>query len=223
MKVDDGGPRQSATDLAYATVKHRVLYGRYPGGELITEGEVSATVGVSRTPVREAFLRLQAEGLLRLYPKRGALVVPVSVRDVEDVLEARLLVETFTADKLLASGVMPSLDATLAAMISAQEELLRGADLEAFAGADRAFHQALVTAAGNEIVTGLYQGLRDRQLRLSLMHVRNSPERLRLAVAEHRAIARALRERDPAAAREAVRVHLSHTGEALRRSPWSVS
>jgi DNA-binding GntR family transcriptional regulator len=51
------------------------------------------------------------------------------------------------------------------------------------------------------------------------MHARNSPERLRLAVAEHRAIARALRDRDLTAAREAVRVHLSRTGEALRRSP----
>jgi DNA-binding GntR family transcriptional regulator len=219
VKVNGVETRQSATDLAYAAVKHRVLYGEYPGGELITEGEVSAAVGVSRTPVREAFLRLQAEGLLRLYPKRGALVVPVSVRDLEDVMEARLLVETFAVDKLLGPETMSSLDATLFAMISAQEGLLENADLESFAGADRAFHEALVTAAGNEIVAGLYEGLRDRQLRLSLMHARNSPERLRLAVAEHRAIARALRDRDLTAAREAVRVHLSRTGEALRRSP----
>jgi DNA-binding GntR family transcriptional regulator len=143
----------------------------------------------------------------------------VSVRDVEDLFEARLLVETFTVDKLLGSGAMSALDAVLSSMISAQEELLDGADLEAFAGADRDFHEALVTGAGNEIVTKLYAGLRDRQLRLALAHVGNSPERLRLAVAEHRALARALRDRDPAAAREAVRVHLSHTGEALRRSP----
>ena len=59
-------------------VKQQILGGGYPGGALISEGEVSAAVGVSRTPVREAFLRLEVEGLLRLYPKRGALVTPVT-------------------------------------------------------------------------------------------------------------------------------------------------
>jgi len=67
----------SATERVYGHTKSRVLDGTFPGGSLITEGEISEAVGVSRTPVREAFLRLQAEGLLRLYPKRGALVVPV--------------------------------------------------------------------------------------------------------------------------------------------------
>src|SRR5215210_9105741 len=84
-----------AKDRAYAWVKEQILEGIYPGGELLSEGEVARRLEMSRTPVREAFLLLEAEGLLRLYPKRGALVVPVSAAEVTDVMETRELVESF--------------------------------------------------------------------------------------------------------------------------------
>ena len=81
----DAQPQDSAADRAYAFVKDRIITGAYAGGTLISEGEVSAAVRISRTPVREAFLRLAAEGLLRLYPKRGALVVPVCGRSANSL------------------------------------------------------------------------------------------------------------------------------------------
>src|ERR1700723_3191799 len=99
-----GGRRSAAKDRALDYVKTRVLTGAFPGGELISEGEVAAALGMSRTPVREAFLRLEAEGLLRLYPKRGALVVPVSPEEVRAVMEARLVLEQFAAEKLIRRG-----------------------------------------------------------------------------------------------------------------------
>src|ERR1700731_1416330 len=88
-----GGGRGAAKDRAHDYVKRQVLTGAFPGGELISEGEVAAALGMSRTPVREAFLRLEAEGLLRLYPQRGALVVPVSSEEAPGGLEARGVVE----------------------------------------------------------------------------------------------------------------------------------
>jgi DNA-binding GntR family transcriptional regulator len=91
----------SATDEAYAFAKKRILDGRFAGGELISEGDVAAGVGLSRTPVREAFLRLEGEGLLRLYPKRGALVVPVSAAEMRHVMETRLLVERYAIERSL--------------------------------------------------------------------------------------------------------------------------
>jgi DNA-binding GntR family transcriptional regulator len=77
MAATARGRTESATDRAYAYTKARVLDSTFAGGELLTEGEVAEALRMSRTPVREAFLRLEGEGLLRLYPKRGALVVPV--------------------------------------------------------------------------------------------------------------------------------------------------
>src|SRR5918912_405073 len=95
---------ETATDRAYRHVKDAILSRAYPGGRLLTEGEIASAVGVSRTPVREALLRLEGEGLLSLYPKRGALVLPVSAQEVHDVLEARELVEIHAAALLFDSG-----------------------------------------------------------------------------------------------------------------------
>src|SRR5918992_2792030 len=106
------------TERAYAYTKQRVLDATYAGGELLSEGEVAAALGVSRTPVREAFLRLESEGLLRLYPKRGALVVPVSAQEVEAVMETRALVERFAIEKAIARGA--DLEAEMRAAIARQ-------------------------------------------------------------------------------------------------------
>ena len=100
----NGGGRGAAKDRAHDYVKRQVLTGAFPGGELISEGEVAAALGMSRTPVREAFLRLEAEGLLRLYPQRGALVVPVSSEEARAVIEARLVLEQFAARKVIGRG-----------------------------------------------------------------------------------------------------------------------
>ncbi len=94
-------PREAspAADRVYAHVKQGVLERTYEGGTLLTEGELAEAVGVSRTPVREALLRLEAEGLIKLYPKKGALVLPVSAQEIADVVETRLLVEEHAARK----------------------------------------------------------------------------------------------------------------------------
>src|ERR671922_479283 len=113
----------SATERAYGHTKARVLDGTYPGGALITEGEVSEAVGVSRTPVREAFLRLQAEGFLRLYPKKGALIVPVSAREIDDVMETRGMIERFAVEKVIVSGAHRQVGARLRDALGRQRKL----------------------------------------------------------------------------------------------------
>jgi DNA-binding GntR family transcriptional regulator len=95
---------RSAAQRAYDYVKERLLDGRFPGGTLLSENELAQRLGVSRTPVRQAFVQLEAEQLLELYPKRGALVVPVSVGEVDAVMETRMLVERFALDKVLGTG-----------------------------------------------------------------------------------------------------------------------
>src|ERR671922_2199479 len=151
----------SATERAYGHTKARVLDGTYPGGSLITEGEISEAVGVSRTPVREAFLRLQAEGLLRLYPKRGALVVPVSPGEINDVMETRGMIERFAVEKVIASGGHKEVGTRLREALGQQRRLRKSP--ESFNEADREFHGLLVAATGNQVITDLYAALRDRQ------------------------------------------------------------
>ncbi|HWB34756.1 MAG TPA: GntR family transcriptional regulator, partial [Rugosimonospora sp.] len=107
----------------YQHLKRDILEQYHAGGALLTEGEIAEATGVSRTPVRAALLRLEAEGLVALYPKRGALVLPVSAQEVEDVIEARRLVETHAATRAwvrraaLADMLVPLLEAMRSAHV----------------------------------------------------------------------------------------------------------
>src|SRR3954466_3146051 len=128
----------SAAARVYAYVKERLLDGTFAGGALLSENELSQQLGLSRTPVRQAFVQLEAEGLLELYPKRGALVVPVAASEIEDVFEARLLVEEHCARRAANAGAR--LVADLEPLIAEQEAAVaEGA--AGFAEADRRFHR----------------------------------------------------------------------------------
>jgi DNA-binding GntR family transcriptional regulator len=207
----------TAKDRALDYVKTRVLTGALPGGELISEGEIAAALGMSRTPVREAFLRLEAEGLLRLYPQRGALVVPVSPEEVRAVMEARLVLERFAAGKLVARG--PAARAAVFERLSGELARQRAAssapDLPAFLDAERAFHGVLIDKAENPILAGFYASLRDRQMRMIGESAIRDQDRIATILDEHRGIAEAVRDGDREGAREAVTVHLASTARAL--------
>jgi DNA-binding GntR family transcriptional regulator len=205
----------SAADRAYVHTKERILDGRFAQGELIGEGEVSDAVGVSRTPVREAFLRLEAEGLLRLFPKRGALVVPISAADVEDVMETRLLIERFAARRVIELEL--DLGERLAAAIAAQEDRAAAEDTVAFVDADREFHRVFVAATGNAIVLQVHDGLRDQQHRMGLAAISGEGRMARI-IDEHRAIVAAVEAGDPERAEALIERHLEETLRLLRRS-----
>ena len=78
-----------AVDKAYQTVRERIVRGVYPASSRITEQEVAAVAGVSRTPVREALRKLHAEGLLEFVPHQGAIVTEWTSEDRDDVFELR--------------------------------------------------------------------------------------------------------------------------------------
>ena len=206
----------TAKDRAYVFTKGRVLDSTFAGGDLITEGEVADALGMSRTPVREAFLRLEGEGLLRLYPKRGALVVPVSIGEVDAVMETRMLVERFALDKVLGSGAAPAVADALEIAIAAQEEYAASGDTDGFVAVDREFHTTFVTAADNPIITGLYDSLRDRQQRMIITSLLRDTKRIESILVEHRQITGAIRAGDLARADAVLVAHLRGTLDLVR-------
>jgi DNA-binding GntR family transcriptional regulator len=206
----------TAKDRAYEFTKGRVLDSTFAGGDLITEGEVADALGMSRTPVRGAFLRLEGEGLLRLYPKRGALVVPVSIGEIEAVSETRMLVERFALDKVLSIGAAPAIADALEIAIAAQEEYAASGDADGFVAVDREFHTTFVTAAGNPIITGLYDSLRDRQRRMIITSLLRDTKRIESILVEHRQITGAIRAGDLARADAVLVAHLRGTLDLVR-------
>ncbi|MCV6974397.1 GntR family transcriptional regulator [Mycobacterium bourgelatii] len=209
--------RGTAKDRALHYVKSQVLTGAFPGGELISEGDVAAALGMSRTPVREAFLRLEAEGLLRLYPQRGALVVPVSPEEVRAVIEARLILEQFAAAKVVRHGpaAAEAVYQRMSEALHRQQEAAEVVNWQKFLEADRQFHAVTLEEAGNPLLCDFYSSLRDRQMRMIRESAGRDPHRTTTIMDEHREIAEALRDCDLERALGAVRTHLASTVRAL--------
>lgn len=195
-----------AADRVYTHIKQAVLDRRYGGGTLLTEGELAEAVGVSRTPVREALLKLEVEGLIKLYPKKGALVLAVSAQEIADVVETRLLVEEHAARKAVPAP--PHLLARLEELLEQQKRQADAGDLAAVAVTDRCFHAEIVRSGGNEILSRLYDQLRDRQLRMGVAVMHSHPDRIAKNIVEHGEILEALRAGDADAAAGLVHRHV---------------
>jgi DNA-binding GntR family transcriptional regulator len=206
----------SAAERVYEHLKGGILEGSVAPGSLITEGEVAADVGVSRTPVREALLRLEVEGLVALYPKKGALVIPVSAQEAHDVVEAREVIEVWAAGRVwsmrheLAGRLEPHLQEMKAAR--AAGEVAR------FSEADRTFHEEIVEAAGNSILARQYRSLRERQLCITSSVMRVSRPRMDRAVRSHGALIELLASGTKADFLAATRQHLEVAQQQVRGS-----
>ncbi|PJJ47840.1 DNA-binding GntR family transcriptional regulator [Mumia flava] len=179
--------RASAADRAYAAVKRSILSGETGAGDELGEVALAERLECSRTPVREALQRLQSEGLVRIYPKRGAIVVPVTAAEADAVWEARALVEQWAAPRAFEHGT--AIAARLHADVDAMELHRAVGDVVAFTEADRAFHEVVVDAAHNEHLTRLYRSLRERQLMINATAMTLSPERMDAAIRDHRRLA----------------------------------
>jgi DNA-binding GntR family transcriptional regulator len=210
--ISPSPPSEAAQDVVYRLLKQRVLTLPAQEGAFLTEAEVCRAMGTSRTPVREALLRLESEGLLQIVPKKGAYVAPITEAEVAAVMQARGLVEEWCARSaaLGSDGLAEELRRLLG-----EQEALR-ADPLAFIERDREFHRTLVVAAGNPFVADFYESLRDRQLRMGLHVVVNSADRMDVVLGEHAAIVDAIDSGDPDGAAAAIALHLAKSLAALR-------
>ncbi len=206
----------SAARRAYDYAKWAILAAVYGGGEVITEGALSAEVGVGRSTAREALLRLEAEGLVRLRPRRGAVVTRFSLEEVEDVLEARVLVENHTAARSFAvrESLLPAIEEAHAEMRQRRREH----DTAGFTDADRRFHELIVDGAGNSVLSSVYRSLRERQTLFTSVMVRGREDRMDAAIAEHDRIVEALRGDDEKAFCRVVNEHLQWSIAMARTS-----
>lgn len=217
--VSATGPTSSGRDRAYAFIKDQVLTAPTTAGTFLNEQQLATQIGVSRTPVREALLILQAEGLVELVPNRGILVPPLSGRQIAELMDLRAVLERHAAASTLGNGHPPT--AEMRAILTEQQNLIDSRDESAakqFIELDGRFHQTLVDSAGSELLSNTYAGLRARQLRIGLAAVFASPDRQRRVCAEHEAIVTALESGDVARTHAALDEHLDITLQTLLRA-----
>src|SRR5699024_2319259 len=175
-----------------------IIRGDLAGGASISEVTVCKDLGLSRTPVHEAFLRLAAEDLLTLEPRKGAIVRPMQPSEAEDVLRMREAIEAASARRAIDDGTAADAAPALDDALRRQAAALYGpADaIAAFVAADDAFHSAVVAASRNPIAAHFTALLRDRQQRLRHQLMRIRPEQLAPALEQHRLLAEALADED---------------------------
>jgi DNA-binding GntR family transcriptional regulator len=207
----------SGRQRAYEYLRDAVLTDPAVSGQFISEQDVAARVGVSRTPVREALLLLAAEDLVTLIPQKGAYVAALSPRETAELIELRGVLERFAAQRALADRTVPV--AALRAVLDRQREVRADPDSRAFIDLDHEFHTTLVAAAGNALLTRQYQGLRVRQVRAGLAALARTHARQDAVLVEHEAILTALAAGDADRATAAITAHLAATRTALLGLP----
>jgi DNA-binding GntR family transcriptional regulator len=195
--------------------------GRFAPGQRLVEADLTRALGVSRGPVREAFRRLAAEGLVELVPNRGALVRRLTMDEALELFEIRTELEAFAARRAAAhlrdSCVRERFERATAAIWDGAPRH----STVAYIAENQRFHAAILDAAGNAQLVALNRRL---QLSLILAQIGSAlaSDVVAASLAEHRAIARALRAGDADAAERAVRDHLGRATAFLRALPPSV-
>ncbi|MFJ9032580.1 GntR family transcriptional regulator [Streptomyces sp. NPDC102274] len=204
----------SGREKAYAFLKENVLTDPDRQGEFLSEQELANRIGVSRTPIREALLLLAAEDLVRLVPKRGAQIVPLSGREITELMELRGIVERYAAEQVV-PGDRDALVAELTGLLERQRTLSGPEYAREFIAVDHLFHATIVAAAGNSLLTRHYDGLRSRQIRAGVVALYNQQGRQESVLTEHRAILAAIASGDRPAAHSAIDSHLETTLKVL--------
>ena len=210
VPVEGGGP---ARDRVYAWLRDGIISGALEGGRFLDELWVSGVVGVSRTPVREAFHRLEAERFISLLPRKGAQVRTVTARELEEVYQSRRLIEGHALGEVCAARA--GAPAEMAGLIEEMDRAGKDRDWFAVSGLDRRFHRAIVNAAGNSVLTELYDTLRSRQQRVAVRALEARPERLSIIDAEHRQLVAAIDAHEPATALRLLNEHLRPVSEVV--------
>ena len=207
-----------AVDKAYETVRGGIIAGRYLAGARITEQEIAANAGVSRTPVREALRKLQAEGLVDFTPNFGAVVTAWTEADADEIFELRAMLEAYGARR---AAVKASASQLAGLRALAEEQLLESSDrrdgyLDRIADINNRFHRAIQDAAASPRLARALSALIEAPLMMRTFG-KYTPEDLLRSAQHHVELCSALEARDPDWAASVMASHVHAARGALKR------
>jgi DNA-binding GntR family transcriptional regulator len=195
----------SLRNKVFKHIKSQIIGGIYTPGETLLESKLADELGVSRTPIREAIRLLELEGLVETSAKKGAAVLGVSSKDVQDIYAIRQLVEglaaRWAAERLTSAEIKE-----LQKIFDLMEFYAHKHDMEEVAELDNKFHQIIYEASGSKILKLTLGNLHQyvQMARLQSLKVR---DRLPQTIEEHRAILEAFLAKDPETAEKTLAHH----------------
>ena len=206
-------PNLSLGSRAYQELKRIILEGRVAPGEKLNEGDLAKALGISRTPVREAINRLEKEGLVEIFPQRGAFVVQFSEKDIFELFLIRENLEGLAA-RLVAERITETSLLRLESCIRGFKEPFSEKDIQRYAREDFKFHQGIVTLSDARRLIQLVSSLHDH-IRIFRLTTRGVSDRMKSSLAEHRSIIEALRKRDAAESEQRMRQHIRRVRDGV--------
>jgi len=206
---------RSVTDAAYEAIRAGIVEGHFGPGERLSEERLAEDLGVSKTPVHDALLRLVAEGLVEMTPYVGASVIKLSPRDVNEIYDVRENLERLAihlAIEHVDEDCLRELDATLASF----SRPLQQREFQRYFDVDHELHDGIARMSQNGRLVRFLDMLRNQSHAARYLSSR-LPGRTDRSIEEHRAIIAGLLARDVVAAEDAMQAHLSGSRQAALR------
>jgi DNA-binding GntR family transcriptional regulator len=200
------------TELAYRSIKQSLLDGTFTELSRLTEESLATQLGISKSPVREALNRLEAEGLIYIEARRGARVRQFSPKEIRDLYDLRVALEGYAID---AATITPKFLRELAASINRTKKLLEAGDKVGHIEEDMRFHAMITAAAGNDELSRVLENVQQKSL---LCRSKSYELSSTTAPVAHKRIYVALKDGDKQEAQVAMREHIVFVRDRLLNS-----
>ncbi|WP_078410444.1 GntR family transcriptional regulator [Priestia abyssalis] len=204
----------SLKQQAYEGIKNAIILHKIPPGGTLFERDLSESLGISRTPVREAIPLLELEGWVKSIPRKGTFVSQITAVDVEEVIQIRRALEVLVIELLIPKITERDIE-QLNEIYVKQLEYVE--DSGQFISADKDFHSYLAQLSGNRRLINLMGTISD-QIRWFGVSALNLPNRTEQTLKEHAWLIECLKNKEVEKAKEAVLEHIEHTRVAILSS-----
>jgi DNA-binding GntR family transcriptional regulator len=201
-------------EQAYLELKRRIMENELSAGDQLMEGEVAEMLNISRTPAREAMVKLEAEGLVEVRPRHGMKVKAISASDMEEIYAVLTGLESTAAWQAAKGPRKPEDIQKLRDCVRQMDDSLMQKDLKSWAEADKAFHRQLVAMSGNSRLIELVDRYIDQSHRVRMLTLKLRPMPTQ-SNTDHADVVAAIEKGDADAARRIHRVHRENAGKLL--------
>jgi len=200
-------------EKVYSLIRQQILLRRFQAGEKLDIYRLADQLGVSRTPVKDAVNRLALEGLVEIVPRRGTFVTKFGRKDIEELFDARCMVELWAAQKAM-KRVTDQEIRQLQDLVAEGSKLLKKArgefDYESFSVLNARFHRLMLEFAGSRKLVDIYNSLHTH-VQVTRAMSQRALEACQLAQAEHEKVVEAYKQRDLKKLKAAITTHLEST------------
>jgi DNA-binding GntR family transcriptional regulator len=200
-------------DVAYQKIKENILDDKFPQGSFLSERELIEILQMSKTPIKNALVRLETEGFVTISSKQGIIINELSLNRIIDIYNLRLALETYICSQI-AGKLTEEQCRKIEENLDVTEEMAMQLDIKGFTRADHDFHLLLCECLGNQEIYRILLNYQDHLQRITLLHLRKDPQRMQEFSQDHFKIYQSLKIGDQKAS-VLIEEHLQQSKQKL--------